>query len=356
MAKLVNRARMTTATTGTGTLTLGAATAGYQSFAAAGIVTGDQIRYVIEDGTNWEIGLGTYTASGPTLSRGPVASSSAGAAIPLTGSAVVFVTAVAEDIARPTDVQIFTTPGTSIWAKPDGARSVDVVVIAGGGGGGSGRKGAAGTVAGGGGGGVGGSLSFHHGFPASALPATVTVTVGDGGAGGAAVTANSSNGNGGGFGGASNFGPYLGAGPGWPGNGGTTTGGLTGGNSNRGMFAPNALGGAGGTGTFGQTGGGSYGGAAGGGGGRAYLPPSSTSVAEPAGQRPVLQPTLQAGPGAGPGVLSARMVPARAPMPVAPAAAAAAAGRTTGQILPFPMAEEAEMAGCMAAAAAGAAP
>ena len=99
MPKLANRARMTTATTGTGTITLGAATGGYRTFAAAGIVSGNQVRYVIEDGAAWEIGLGTYTATGTTLSRGPNASSNAGAAIALTGSAVVFITAVAEDIA-----------------------------------------------------------------------------------------------------------------------------------------------------------------------------------------------------------------------------------------------------------------
>jgi hypothetical protein len=97
MVKLVNRAKMTTATTGTGTITLGSAVDGYQTYAAAGVSDGDVVRYVIEDGNNWEIGTGTYTSSGTTLSRTVLESSNAGAAINLSGDAVVYVTAVAED-------------------------------------------------------------------------------------------------------------------------------------------------------------------------------------------------------------------------------------------------------------------
>jgi hypothetical protein len=98
MVTLVNRAKMTTATTGTGTITLGSAESGYQSFADAGVVDADVVRYVIEDGTDWEIGTGTYTASGTTLTRTVAESSNADAALNLTGSAVVYVSATAADI------------------------------------------------------------------------------------------------------------------------------------------------------------------------------------------------------------------------------------------------------------------
>lgn len=98
MPVLANRARMTTATTGTGTITLGSAVVGFQSFADAGVSDGDVVRYVVEDGNAWEIGEGTYTASGTTLTRMVLESSNADAAISLTGSAEVYLTAVAEDL------------------------------------------------------------------------------------------------------------------------------------------------------------------------------------------------------------------------------------------------------------------
>jgi hypothetical protein len=101
MVVLVNRAKVTTATTGTGTITLGTAPDSYQTFAEAGVVDGNVIRYSIEDGINFEIGTGTYTATGTTLTRTVTESSNSGSAINLSGSAVVFVTATAADFLPP---------------------------------------------------------------------------------------------------------------------------------------------------------------------------------------------------------------------------------------------------------------
>ena len=99
MVKLVNRAKMTTATTGTGTITLGSAVDGFQTFTAAGVADGDTVRYCIEDGTSsFELGSGVYTASGTTLTRVVSESSNSDNAINLSGDAIVFITAIAADI------------------------------------------------------------------------------------------------------------------------------------------------------------------------------------------------------------------------------------------------------------------
>lgn len=96
--KLYNLARMTTATTGTGTITLGSAVSGYLTFALAGVANGDVVSYAIKDGANSEIGTGTYTSAGTTLTRTVTKSTNANAAISLSGSAEVFITMRAEDV------------------------------------------------------------------------------------------------------------------------------------------------------------------------------------------------------------------------------------------------------------------
>jgi hypothetical protein len=71
---LKDRVRETSTTIGTGTITLAGAVSGFQSFSNIG--NGNTTYYTIAGGTEWEVGLGTYTSSGNTLSRDTVLSSS----------------------------------------------------------------------------------------------------------------------------------------------------------------------------------------------------------------------------------------------------------------------------------------
>lgn len=80
-----------TATTGTGTLTLGAPAAiSSEGATGASLVSGDDgktFNYLILDGTDWEIGTGVYTHSGTVFTRSLVASST-GALLSLSGLGV----------------------------------------------------------------------------------------------------------------------------------------------------------------------------------------------------------------------------------------------------------------------------
>ena len=97
MAKLYNLAGMTTATTGTGTITLGSAMSGHLTFAQAGVQDGETVTYAIKDGAASEIGRGVYTSSGTTLTRAVLKSTSSNSPINLSGTAEVIITAAAED-------------------------------------------------------------------------------------------------------------------------------------------------------------------------------------------------------------------------------------------------------------------
>jgi len=71
-----DRVKETSTTTGTGTLTLAGAISGFQAFSAVG--NGNLCVYCIEhqSANEWEVGIGTYTSAGTTLSRATVLDSS----------------------------------------------------------------------------------------------------------------------------------------------------------------------------------------------------------------------------------------------------------------------------------------
>ena len=75
MAHVVaDRVRETTTTTGTGTYTLAGAVTGFETFGSVG--NSNTTYYCCTDGTDFEVGVGTYTSSGTTLARTTILQSS----------------------------------------------------------------------------------------------------------------------------------------------------------------------------------------------------------------------------------------------------------------------------------------
>ena len=91
---LADRVKETTTTTGTGAVTLLGASTGYQSFSAVGNANSTYYTIAGQSSSEWEVGIGTYTSSGTTLSRDTVlASSNSGSLVTFSaGTKDVFVT------------------------------------------------------------------------------------------------------------------------------------------------------------------------------------------------------------------------------------------------------------------------
>ena len=104
MAIFGDRIKVACSTSGTGsTLTLGSAVSGFQTLSQGGLSNGDSVRYVIEDGSNFEIGLATYATGSPDTLTGRSnanvsASSSSNNAISLSGSSTLFIAPTAADL------------------------------------------------------------------------------------------------------------------------------------------------------------------------------------------------------------------------------------------------------------------
>ena len=120
---LADRVKETTTTTGTGTYTLGGAATGFESFAAVG--NGNTTYYCCTDGTNFEVGIGTYTASGTTLARTTILqSSNSDSAVNWTsGTRDIFVTQPAEKAVFLNASDHLETDGGVIALKNGGSRS-----------------------------------------------------------------------------------------------------------------------------------------------------------------------------------------------------------------------------------------
>lgn len=106
-----DRVSDTTTTSGTGTLTLvNSAPTGFRTFGAV-MATNDTCYYCIEhqSANEWEVGLGTYNSTGPTLARTTVlASSNSNATVTFSsGTKNVFITSPAKSLNK--------VPGEVFW-------------------------------------------------------------------------------------------------------------------------------------------------------------------------------------------------------------------------------------------------
>tara|TARA_R110000868_G_scaffold261669_3_gene519831 strand:- start:5093 stop:5572 length:480 start_codon:yes stop_codon:yes gene_type:complete len=110
-----DRVQETSTTTGTGTFTLAGAVTGFQSFSAIG--NANTTYYAIVGGSEWEVGIGTYTSSGTTLSRDTILeSSNSGSAVNFSaGTKNVFVTYPAEQSIYYNNSSKVAVTGGAIW-------------------------------------------------------------------------------------------------------------------------------------------------------------------------------------------------------------------------------------------------
>jgi hypothetical protein len=116
---LANRVQETGTANTTVSFTLAGAVTGFQTFATIGNT--NTTYYSATDGSgNWEVGLGTYSTTGPTLTRTTVyASSNAGSAVTFSGTVNVFVTqpsgvTVVSSNNSGTSGQVLTSNGTGV--------------------------------------------------------------------------------------------------------------------------------------------------------------------------------------------------------------------------------------------------
>lgn len=137
----------------------------------------------------------------------PIVGGSTGQCVTKSAGGVVTMAACSAAPFAPVATTI-TATGTTSYAIPAGATSIEVLLWPAGGGGGSGRCGLIGTARSGGLGGFGGMLARNT-FMVADLTSPVTVTIGTGGTGGTAISASDTNGNPGTAGGDSTFGSYM---------------------------------------------------------------------------------------------------------------------------------------------------
>lgn len=125
-SQLLNRVKVSTSTTGTGTVNLGAASGFFQTFASAGAISGNIYSYLIEDGAAWELGYGIYTAGSPATMTRVMRQSSTGSILNLSGSATIACVPLNESYGAP-----LWLPPTALVSNPAGISAVPVGAFSG---------------------------------------------------------------------------------------------------------------------------------------------------------------------------------------------------------------------------------
>ncbi len=124
-AALYDMVKMTvTGTPGTGSFTLNAAVAGFQSFAGAGVPDQTTVTYAAAEasGAPWEFDRGVYSVSGTSLSRVTRLRSSSGGAISFTSGAIIRILVLAEDL-QP-------APASGLTANANNLQSTTAIIAA----------------------------------------------------------------------------------------------------------------------------------------------------------------------------------------------------------------------------------
>jgi hypothetical protein len=115
--QLFDRVQVTATANTTVSFTLGSAVGGYQSFSV--LTNGSTTYYGSSDGTNWEVGIGTYSTTGPTLTRTTILSSSnSGSAVTFSGTPTVWIDYPSAKAVTSTGAL---TSGRVTYATTDGA-------------------------------------------------------------------------------------------------------------------------------------------------------------------------------------------------------------------------------------------
>lgn len=119
---LVDLTKLQILSVGTGVLQLGAAVPGFRGQEA--LTDGAPYSYSIQQGSNFELGQGTYSAGAGTLTRGVIISSNGGTAIALTPNAILTFTVFAADLRVAGPPGNPGTPGVGTPGSPGNPGSV----------------------------------------------------------------------------------------------------------------------------------------------------------------------------------------------------------------------------------------